>query len=128
MQEVGDLFYSVQESHTISNKTVFALIENYESNQRKFLLSLEQCYLRILKFLSGLRMNPKKILDRYEKLTEKFFQTIKEKYQEEKKKGSKSLDISDVHGAAIYSIRKSENLLLFYIFLRPLSAFSQLFR
>lgn len=72
MEAIADIFNEVQESTSVSQKQVYALLEQYEENKQVFLKAMEQCYLKIIK---NMLKAPRKLIEKYEKLTEKLFET-----------------------------------------------------
>jgi hypothetical protein len=93
MQKIGDIFNEIQEGANISNKQVYNLIDEFVKNQTTFINGLEQCYLKIIKMGST---SAKKPVEKFEKITEKFFQLI---YQEAtNSKSKKNVDEDEVYG------------------------------
>jgi len=99
MQKIGDIFSEIQEGANVSNKLIYNLIDEFTNSATNLINGLEQCYLKIIKM--GSRSN-KKPIERFEKITEKFFSLI---YQEaQNSKSRKKIDINNVYGKfLIYS-------------------------
>jgi len=93
MQKIGDIFSEIQEGASVSNKLTYNLIEEFISGPTNFINGLEQCYLKIIKL--GSKAN-KKPIERFEKITEKFFDLI---YKEASStKSRKKIDLNNVYG------------------------------
>ena len=75
-EKVSEIFNEIQESKNIPNKTIFALQELFEEEHYAFTRALEQCYLKILKFLMDLKSTPKRQIEVFESLTEKLLHNI----------------------------------------------------
>ncbi|EAS07620.2 AT hook motif protein (macronuclear) [Tetrahymena thermophila SB210] len=86
METIAEVFNEVQESTSVSQKQVYALLEQYETNKAVFLKATEQCYLKIIK---SLLKAPRKLIEKYEKLTEKLFETGYRQYALKEDQSSK---------------------------------------
>lgn len=53
------------------------MLEQYEDNKQLFLRVVEQCYLKIVK---NMLRAPRKLIEKYEKLTERLFETAYRQY------------------------------------------------
>lgn len=76
MQSIGDAFSFIQEFNSIPNKTILTLTDQYKKKPTQFINSLEQCFIKIMKSMSDLKTAPKKQYEIFEKLTEKFFNSL----------------------------------------------------
>jgi len=93
MQKIGDIFAEIQEGASITNKQIYYLIDEFVKNPTTLINGLEQCYLKIIKMGSK---SAKKPVEKFEKITEKFFHLI---YQEATNtKSRKNIDENDVYG------------------------------
>lgn len=102
MQKIGDIFTEIQEGGNISNKQVYLLIEEFTKNPTVLINGLEQCYLKIIKMGS----RSKKPVEKFEKITEKFFHLI---YQEAtNEKSRKNVNEDDVYGTQICTLYNSK--------------------
>lgn len=72
MEAIAEVFNEVQDSASVSQKQVYTLLEQYEENKSLFLRVVEQCYLKIVK---NMLRAPRKLIEKYEKLTERLFET-----------------------------------------------------
>ncbi|KAL4471208.1 hypothetical protein ABPG72_007575 [Tetrahymena utriculariae] len=97
MEAIAEVFNEVQESTSVSQKQVYALLEQYETNKAVFLKATEQCYLKIIK---SLLKAPRKLIEKYEKLTEKLFETGYRQYALKEDQSSKKQKLTkrDIFG------------------------------
>ncbi|KAL4429318.1 hypothetical protein ABPG74_002304 [Tetrahymena malaccensis] len=97
METIAEVFNEVQESTSVSQKQVYALLEQYETNKAVFLKATEQCYLKIIK---SLLKAPRKLIEKYEKLTEKLFETGYRQYALKEDQSSKKQKLTkrDIFG------------------------------
>lgn len=102
MQKIGNIFSEIQEGASVSNSNIYSLIDEFSKNSSNFINGLEQCYLKILKM--GSKSN-KKPVEKFEKVTEKFFNLLHQESLNEKSK--KKITTEDVYGnAPFYKITK----------------------
>lgn len=71
LSAIGNIFSEIQDAGSVNNKMIYSLIEEFVANPNHFLRGMEQCYLKICK---GCSRAHKKQLEKFEKITEKFFQ------------------------------------------------------
>ncbi len=77
MFRVSEIFQKIQEIPGLSNQLVYQLTDEFLLNPRLFLETYQQCFLKILKYGSKCS---KKNMDKYDKLTEKFFNYLQNNY------------------------------------------------
>jgi len=94
LRTIGNVFAEIQDAGTVNNKIIYTLIDEFVESPNNFLRGMEQCYLKICKM--GTRAN-KKPIEKFEKITEKFFQLFSQEAHRHKGKKSK-IEQDDVYG------------------------------
>ena len=96
LQRIGNLFNDIQNDNMLSKTYIYKLIEEYIRDQTNFINGLEQCFLKIVKAgaINGVK---KKSIEKFEKVTEYFFQTIYSEATNVKNKTHK-IEVIQVYG------------------------------
>lgn len=94
LRAIGNIFAEIQDAGSVNNKMIYSLVEEFAENPNNFLRGMEQVYLKICK---GCSRAHKKQLEKFEKITEKFFQIFLQEAKSSTNKTAK-VEEDDVYG------------------------------